>query len=502
MASTSAPPPSSSSSWPPDPIPPVGYLSRKALPIKRNDAESLTREDVQFDLLNHIFSDQTAVFTPQTPGKTTKLPFKELYINALYNSSKCSKVLKEKMVETPAFALEFAKICLLTNVGRINTTMAFFPEMKTALRTYHPVPSLQKTDGNAQDAPRIKNCLKAALLPSELKTLPPSSPDEILLKLRSGKRPPTSVVNLVFVLSNHAAPLARVHFDGTVNFLDFFLPKPLASADRARAFLWFMYHYLENPAGSNPFDDDYSRKHPNMAPYLRPLTQREAARENVDTEDEIIWGNMMSNQRNIFLHKLVSSMESDKKAKPAAPHFVPAAPEATPSVGHRTGQDPSRDEAPFMFYVPGREPTPSREVNEQETPMLLLDPRQSRRHQTEHRQQNQPPAAPPQYIRHRQPSQQQQLPRHHTIPIMPRSHTRTYSAPISRQEEGRSIVEQAFHMALNSDPLLDSDEENADDNLRVDYRRRLDVLTRIRGRPPTPDPIPPQEQHFYSARLP
>jgi hypothetical protein len=28
------------------------------------------------------------------------------------------------MVETPAFAIEFAKISLLTNVGRINTTMA------------------------------------------------------------------------------------------------------------------------------------------------------------------------------------------------------------------------------------------------------------------------------------------------------------------------------------------------------------------------------------------
>lgn len=68
----------------------------------------------------------------------------------------------------------------LQDVGRINTTMAFFPEMKTALRTYHPVPSLQKTDGNAQDAPRIKNCLKAALLPSEFKSLPPSSPDEVL----------------------------------------------------------------------------------------------------------------------------------------------------------------------------------------------------------------------------------------------------------------------------------------------------------------------------------
>lgn len=96
--------------------------------------------------------------------------------------------------------------------------------MKTALRTYHPVPSLQKTDGNAQDAPRIKNCLKAALLPSELKTIPPSTPEDILEKRvssstdlvkfhkrpilnykRSGLRPPTTVVNLVFVLANHAA---------------------------------------------------------------------------------------------------------------------------------------------------------------------------------------------------------------------------------------------------------------------------------------------------------
>lgn len=178
----------------------VGYASRKALPIKRNDAESLTREDVQYDLLNYIFSDSCVAFTPQIPGKTGKVTFRDLYVNALYNSAKCSKVLKDKMVETPAFALEFAKICLLTNVGRINTTMAcasilsparshsylmlaVFPEMKTALRTYHPVPSLQKTDGNAQDAPRIKNCLKAALLPTEIKSVPPSTPDEILAKL-------------------------------------------------------------------------------------------------------------------------------------------------------------------------------------------------------------------------------------------------------------------------------------------------------------------------------
>ena len=162
---------------------------------------------MQFDLLNCIFTDTHAVFTGADGAQTT---FAELYVAALYASSKCSKVLKEKMHETPAFATEFAKIALLTNVGRINTTMActcvhtylgapsaagvyistdrmtsrtVFPEMKTALRTYHPVPSLQKTDGNAQDAPRIKNCLKAAVLPSEAKSAPPSAPDEVIAKL-------------------------------------------------------------------------------------------------------------------------------------------------------------------------------------------------------------------------------------------------------------------------------------------------------------------------------
>ena len=59
------------------------------------------------------------------PGEPpAKVHFCDLYVNALYKSSKCSKVLKDKMVETPMFAVELAKISLLTNVGRINTTMA------------------------------------------------------------------------------------------------------------------------------------------------------------------------------------------------------------------------------------------------------------------------------------------------------------------------------------------------------------------------------------------
>jgi hypothetical protein len=84
-----------------------------------------------------------------------------------------------------------------------------------------------------------------------------------------------------------------------------------------------MYYYLESPNIPNPFDDIYSRKNPPKAPILRPLTDEEMENENIDTREEIEWGKQMSSRRNIFLQKLVSSLESDKKSKPVAPHFVP-----------------------------------------------------------------------------------------------------------------------------------------------------------------------------------
>ncbi|KIJ68233.1 hypothetical protein HYDPIDRAFT_24531 [Hydnomerulius pinastri MD-312] len=417
--------------WPNEPAPLVGYLSRKALPIKRNDAEPLTREDVQFDLLHHIFSDTKTVFTSQAPGTSSKIHFCDLYVNALYHSSKCSKVLKDKMVETPAFAVELAKISLLTNVGRINTTMAFFPEMKTALRTYHPVPSLQKTDGNAQDAPRIKNCLKAALLPSELKSMPPSTPEEILDKSRARQLPPTSIVNLIFVLSNHAAPLAATHFDPPLNFLDLFLPINISSADRARAFLWLIFHYLEGPDQPNPYDDDYSRENPGKVPWLRRLTDAEMAEENVDTPEELEWGKTMSAQRNIFLQRLVNSLENEKKAKSS---FTSSSTQRVAESGSHRSRPPRHPqdgprEKPYIHYMPPQRPTPV-------------------------------------------------------------SHPAERPGGSSSRGPQRTILQHAWHVVASTDPLADSDEELMDEHVRNDYNHRVDVIARLRGRPPTPPPDP------------
>lgn len=181
---------------------------KKIIALKYLDGHPLTRKDLQYDLLHNIFSDPRTVFTnpyPTDPGQASqpKLTFKDLYLNTILHSPKCSRGPRDKALENQDFGTEFAKISLLTNVGRINTTMAcqcpifqvskrapltnplpaVFPELRTQLRTYHPVPPLQKTDGNLQDAPRIKNILKDCFLPSEDKGVPSPSPTEILSRL-------------------------------------------------------------------------------------------------------------------------------------------------------------------------------------------------------------------------------------------------------------------------------------------------------------------------------
>ncbi|KAF5337135.1 hypothetical protein D9611_003358 [Ephemerocybe angulata] len=477
-------------SWPPPA--PVGYLSRKALPIKRNDAEPLTREDVQYDLLKYIFDDDKAVFTNPHSSKGKKVTFSTLYTFAIYHSSKCSKVLRDKMSETPEFASELAKISLLTNVGRINTTMAFFPEMKTALRTYHPVPSLQKTDGNAQDAPRIKNCLKAALLPSESKGVPPATPEEILEKRKAGLRPPTSVVNLVFVLATHCAGLATIHFDGTFNFLDLFLPgKGLASQGRAQIFLWLVYHYLEaSDDGENPFADEFAKNNPGKAPSLRTLSAEEQGKENVDTPEEIQWGRIMSARRNTFLQQLVTSIEQEKKTgRNTQPLFISVTPET--GVGRRSQRhvyDTPSEETSFLFYVPKNGPNP---LNAPAAPPRAEEQEPQEEPEPEVGMQPEPDPEPePEPVRVRvrerkgaqeQPQPQPRSAHHERPPLHPSMFRRDQpftQAPQPRHR-GRSMLEHAWIVATTTDPLEDSDDDMDGQHVLQDYGRRLKVLTEL-----------------------
>jgi len=53
--------------------------------------------------------------------------------------------------------------------------------MKTTIRTYHPIPALQRTNENLQDAPRIKHILKTSLMQGETKS-PPTTPADIVAR--------------------------------------------------------------------------------------------------------------------------------------------------------------------------------------------------------------------------------------------------------------------------------------------------------------------------------
>ena len=100
--------------------------------IKPKDGDPLTREDLQMTLLTLLFQDTEFRFTPPAYPDALKAlfptdrtwSFAELYLDCLANSSKANKNLKDKMGESTSYAVSFAQLCFLINIGRMNTTLA------------------------------------------------------------------------------------------------------------------------------------------------------------------------------------------------------------------------------------------------------------------------------------------------------------------------------------------------------------------------------------------
>lgn len=90
--------------------------------LKKEDGQPFWRKDIQFLFLRYVFEDESKVFTKASEG-TTGHTFAEIYIDAMAKSSKCSQILKEKLLTDKSSAIDMAMICLLVNVGRMNTTL-------------------------------------------------------------------------------------------------------------------------------------------------------------------------------------------------------------------------------------------------------------------------------------------------------------------------------------------------------------------------------------------
>lgn len=107
-----------------------GYGQSGAFPIgkirhlKKEDGEPLWRRDIQYDFLKAVFDDERRVFTNNyEKGSPVKQNFADLYIDTMARSSKTSKVLRDKLLSDREAAKGMAMVCLLVNVGRMNTTL-------------------------------------------------------------------------------------------------------------------------------------------------------------------------------------------------------------------------------------------------------------------------------------------------------------------------------------------------------------------------------------------
>ncbi|KAI9713015.1 MAG: hypothetical protein M1828_001489 [Chrysothrix sp. TS-e1954] len=277
------------------------YSGNRIRFLKKDDGQPLWRKDIQFLFLRMVFEDDHRVFTKASDG-TGGHTFADIYIDAMAKSSKCSQILKEKLLSDRSSALQMAMICLLVNVGRMNTTLNFFPEMRARVRTYHSIPCLQAQQGaqaykQLQDGPRLKSILKGATEDVQQ----PGTVDDIT----KHPKPRTNPVNLIFVLSQYAPRISETHFFPPRDFFDLFMRSTLSSQSRARAFLWLVWWYLEsdfsiedtqqNPFGRGMPGDDNGM--PTKVPALEVLTEEQAESENVDTEEEVAYGESKRRER-------------------------------------------------------------------------------------------------------------------------------------------------------------------------------------------------------------
>ncbi|CAI5756588.1 unnamed protein product [Candida verbasci] len=245
-------------------------IANAKLSLKKSDGEPFWRKDIQYDFLSALFDDPTPCFTNVFPHSSItncndnpKISFGELYVRTLAESNKCSRVLKEKLIRDFELGKAVSMVCILVNVGRMNTTINFVPEMKSTLRTFHSIPSLQTgpeggTVKQLQDTPRLKSILKAVCEGEEnnLGLL-----DE-LMKNPPAKKPNTNLIQLLFLLSNSVNDIPYMNNDPNCShLLHLFVDDRYDPKNRAQRLLWLLYTYLEtsftveelaqNPFGAN-----------------------------------------------------------------------------------------------------------------------------------------------------------------------------------------------------------------------------------------------------------
>lgn len=304
-------------------------MNARSRHLKKNDSEPYWRNEIQFEFLMRLLFNHHRVFSnpyfetnfdwpeyfktiktqngDSVPSDGRYLTFFELYMVTMMKSSKISKILKARLMLDINYALNFTIVCLLVNIGRLNTTVNFDHEMKSQFRTYHSVPSLQisnhfniinqyytideklkhfddddekkkkksavptflpSSDPSSgyttsikqlQDTPRVKSILKSV---NDLNELPKTYEEFVKLLHDSKDSKPLNLISVIFQLCAHEYEIGRCFYPASSQpksqltdesqfnstgslFNDIWMRPNLNSTEKVNKFLWLLFTFIE-----------------------------------------------------------------------------------------------------------------------------------------------------------------------------------------------------------------------------------------------------------------
>ncbi|SCV99968.1 LAFE_0B06502g1_1 [Lachancea fermentati] len=297
--------------------------------LKKPDGEFFNRKDIQFQFLHDLFSDQKQLFTNTfkstfniTPAENSealnvtdesyvarkfisndKLTFSEYYLLTIASSTKCSKILRDKLLFDRNVAFSTCVLSLLVNTGRLNTTINFFLEMTSQLRTFHSIPCLQRDTRDPkslQDTPRLKSILK---------NLPQGNENVSLTQFYETRTPGEKLdcnpVNLIFNLCDNVTLInlklinEYVSSKSQLSFFDILDNPNYDPMQRAQIFLWILYIHLETDM-TEPAIQESLRI---FGVHDRFELDMSLDQYDVDTPEEVRFGEEQREKRLEFLKK-------------------------------------------------------------------------------------------------------------------------------------------------------------------------------------------------------
>ena len=287
-----------------------------ATSLKKSEGVALTRFDLQYSTLEKIFNDDKQIwhskYNPDAPPTT----FYELFVEDFLQSTKLSKSLADRFRADDQGCRETTYIHLLCNVGRINTTLIFTP---TQLRLFNPVPCIQVHDRGGkllQDAPRLKAILKGSCENPDIS--PPTLEALTALMVEDKPKPLSTPINLLFLISAEENKLVQ-HFEDDMDYHQLFSRPDLESDDRARAFLFIVWHYMytngtADEAARNPYGTGEATL---KVPALRACRPEVSHAENVELLREVEYASQMFDERQRWLRNaLVKYAKLSEPEKP------------------------------------------------------------------------------------------------------------------------------------------------------------------------------------------